>query len=179
MLDLHKLWEITGNSSPIKVPAKLKYLRKDLQDWCRHYDIPLNTPSRFPIDSRPGALAALAAQRGGKLPQFIETVLHAYFLEDRDIADSRYLGNLPNQLDWMLKQLLLRWAIPLLSKRLMPTQKQPQSAEFSACRRSPSAMICTGVMTAWCLSRKPLSRVGNAHLPFWWALLQLGVYWEL
>lgn len=94
MLDLHKLWEITGNSSPIKVPAKLKYLRKDLQDWCRHYDIPLNAPSRFPIDSRPAALAALAAQRGGKLPQFIETVLHAYFVEDRDIADQQVLGKL-------------------------------------------------------------------------------------
>lgn len=73
-------------------------MAKDLQDWCRYYNIPFRVPSRFPANSRPSAASAIIAQKEGKLPQFVETVLQAYFVEDRDIADPQVLGNLATKI---------------------------------------------------------------------------------
>lgn len=40
----------------------------------------------------------MIAQKEGKLPQFVETVLQAYFVEDQDIADPQVLGNLATKI---------------------------------------------------------------------------------
>ncbi len=98
ILDLRQLIEITGNVSPITSPVKRKYLAKDLHQSCRYYNIPFRVPSRFPANSRPSAASAIIAQKEGKLPQFVETVLQAYFVEDRDIADPQVLGNLATKI---------------------------------------------------------------------------------
>lgn len=98
ILDLRQLIEITGNVSPITSPVKRKYLAKDLQDWCRYYHIPFKVPSRFPANSRPSAASAIIAQKEGKLPQFVDIVLQAYFVEDQDIANPQILGNLASKI---------------------------------------------------------------------------------
>ncbi|HEY9691695.1 MAG TPA: 2-hydroxychromene-2-carboxylate isomerase [Oculatellaceae cyanobacterium] len=94
VIDLRNLWEITGNPGPTNVPAKLKYLGKDIGDWCKHYGVPLNLPSRLPIDSRPASGASIGAQKAGKLPEFVDRVMYAYFVEDQDIAAPQVLSQL-------------------------------------------------------------------------------------
>lgn len=94
-LDHHKLFKFNSNPGPISVPAKAKYLGKDLQDWCRYYDIPFKLPSGFPkTSSLPAATGAAIAKTAGKLPEWIETVLHAYFVEDQDISEQQVLRKL-------------------------------------------------------------------------------------
>ena len=98
LLDHRKLFELASNPGPITVPAKLKYLGKDLRDWCRYYGVPFNLPSRFPINTRPASAGALIAQKAGKLPEWIETVLRAYFVEDQDISEQQVLGKVANKI---------------------------------------------------------------------------------
>lgn len=97
-IDLGKIFELTGNARPISVPAKRKYLAKDIGYWCRYYNIPFKLSSRFPIDTRPAAAGAAIAQKQGKLPEFVEIVLKAFFVEDRDIADAQVLINLATKI---------------------------------------------------------------------------------
>jgi len=94
VIDLRKIWEFTGNPGPIDVAAKFNYLVKDVGDWCRHYNVPLNRPSRFPMNNRPASAGAAIAQKAGKLPEYIDRVMRAYFVEDQDIADPQVLGKL-------------------------------------------------------------------------------------
>ncbi len=82
------------------MPAKRKYLAKDIGYWCRYYNIPFKLSSRFPIDTRPAAAGAAIAQKQGKLPEFVEIVLQAFFVEDRDIADAQVLGELATKI-WL------------------------------------------------------------------------------
>lgn len=99
LLDHHKLFKLSSNPGPIAIPAKAKYLGKDLQDWCKYYDIPFKLPSGFPkTNSRRAAASAIIAQRENKLPEYIKTVLQAYFSEDLDIADPQILGNLASKI---------------------------------------------------------------------------------
>lgn len=99
LLNHHKLFKLASNPGPITIPAKAKYLGKDLQDWCKYYDIPFKLPSGFPkTNSKRGAAGAIIAQREGKLPQFVDIVLQAYFVEDQDIADPQVLGNLASKI---------------------------------------------------------------------------------
>lgn len=99
VLDVRKLFELTGNASPASVPLKRKYLGKDLQMWSRHYNVPFRVPSRFPINSRLAVAGAAIAQTKGKLPEWIETALQAYFVWDRDIADPQVLGELATKIE--------------------------------------------------------------------------------
>lgn len=94
VIDLYKVMQLSGNPGPMKVPAKSKYVVKDIFDWCKYYGVTLNVPSRLAINSNPGSAAAKAAKNGGKLPEFIDRVMQAYWLEDKDIADAQVLGKL-------------------------------------------------------------------------------------
>lgn len=94
VIDLYKVMQLSGNPGPKDVPAKIKYIVKDIFDWCKYYGVTINVPSRLAIDSTPGAAAALAAKDGRKLPEFIDRVMRAYFVEDLDIADAQVLGKL-------------------------------------------------------------------------------------
>lgn len=46
-----KAFEATGNKMPASVPAKAKYMFKDLQLWARHYGVAFQFPKIFPINS--------------------------------------------------------------------------------------------------------------------------------
>lgn len=98
-LDHHKLFKLGRNPGPIYVPAKVKYLGKDLRDWCKYYNIPFKLPSGFPhTSSCPAAGGGAIAQTAGKLAEWIDTVLQAYFVEDLDISDPQVLQQLATQI---------------------------------------------------------------------------------
>jgi 2-hydroxychromene-2-carboxylate isomerase len=73
------------------VPAKQAYLRKDILDWARFEGVTIRfPPSVFPVNSVKAmricchllATPALA----GRMEDFAEAVFHAYWTDDRDIA---------------------------------------------------------------------------------------------
>ena len=69
------------------VPAKAKYLAKDLKDWADFYGLKiLFPPSVFPVNSVKSLRGALVAIEHGKMSQYSEAVFRAYWSDDRDIS---------------------------------------------------------------------------------------------
>lgn len=82
---LGKAFEATGNRAPAMIPAKGKYLFKDLRLWARHYDVPLFFPRVFPINSI-AALRIACALPEEKVGDWAKAVMAAYWTRDADIS---------------------------------------------------------------------------------------------
>jgi 2-hydroxychromene-2-carboxylate isomerase len=85
-----KAFEATGNKMPASVPAKAKYMFKDLLRWSQHYGVPFAFPKIFPINSLlPQRLAcAVPAQR---LPEVALAVMSAYWAQGQDVQQPAVL----------------------------------------------------------------------------------------
>jgi 2-hydroxychromene-2-carboxylate isomerase len=77
------------------VPAKARYMLKDLQDWARFYGVKiLFPPSVFPVNSVKSLRGALVAEEHGRISQYSRRVFEAYFSEDRDISRDEVLRSI-------------------------------------------------------------------------------------
>ena len=77
------------------VPAKERYMLKDLADWAAVQGLTIRfPPSIFPINSAKAMRACIAAGRLGGLVPFSRRVFQAYWSEDRDIASDEVLDAL-------------------------------------------------------------------------------------
>lgn len=83
---LGKVFEATGNRPPISVPAKGKHLFQDLNRWARLYDVPLQFPKSFPVNSVQPERAAIAADNAGQGAAFAKALMSAHWAEGRDIS---------------------------------------------------------------------------------------------
>lgn len=69
------------------VPAKARYLAKDLRDWADFYGLKISfPPSVFPVNSVKSLRGALVALEHGKISPYSEAVFAAYWGADRDIS---------------------------------------------------------------------------------------------
>ena len=69
------------------VPAKARYLWKDLHDWMRFQGVTMTfPPSVFPVNSVKALRGALFAVEQGCIGPYSARVFAAYFGEDRDIS---------------------------------------------------------------------------------------------
>jgi 2-hydroxychromene-2-carboxylate isomerase len=74
------------------VPAKARYMLKDLQDWARYCGVRIVfPPSVFPVNSVKALRGALVALEHGKISAYGRRVFETYFGEDRDISQDAVL----------------------------------------------------------------------------------------
>lgn len=85
-----KAFEATGNKMPATVPAKAKYMFKDLQLWAKHYGVPFRFPAMFPINSLLPQ-RVLSAVPPTRLPDAVLTLMRAYWAEGADIQKPELL----------------------------------------------------------------------------------------
>jgi len=77
------------------VPAKARYLAKDLQDWAAFYGLELRfPPSVFPVNSVKSLRGALVALENGKISPYNRAVFAAYWGADRDISSDDVLQSI-------------------------------------------------------------------------------------
>ena len=77
------------------VPAKQRYMHKDLQDWARYSGITIQWPmSIFPINSVKAMRGCLAAGRQGGLVPYARGVFEAYWGQDKDITRDDLLAEI-------------------------------------------------------------------------------------
>lgn len=75
-----------GNQPPALVPARGRYMLKDLKRWAAYYGVPFHFPSVFPTNS----LLAMRALTGFANDERAEPTLalfHAYWADNRDPGD--------------------------------------------------------------------------------------------
>jgi 2-hydroxychromene-2-carboxylate isomerase len=71
--------------------AKRTYFFQDLERWAAFWNVPFRFPSRFPMPTIK-ALRLYLALPGDRRAAFRERTFHAYWAEDRDIADDGVLA---------------------------------------------------------------------------------------
>ena len=77
------------------VPAKARYMLKDLQAWAAYYELRIVfPPSVFPVNSVKALRAALVAIEHGKISDYSRRVFAAYFGDDRDISQDDVLRSI-------------------------------------------------------------------------------------
>ncbi|MGZ6013999.1 MAG: DsbA family protein [Caulobacteraceae bacterium] len=75
------------------VPAKARYMLKDLADWARHTGLRIKfPPSVFPVNSVKAMRACIALQPQGKLVDFADAAFEAYWTRDLDISQDEVLA---------------------------------------------------------------------------------------
>ena len=75
--------------------SKQRYLSTDMERWARHWDVPFQFPTRFPMMTvRPLRMVFLLDD---PVP-FIHRVFAAYWAEDKDISDPLVLESLCTEL---------------------------------------------------------------------------------
>lgn len=83
------VFKVTGNASPINIPAKGRYMLQDLARYARRYEVPLAFNPHFPINT----LLLMRAVTGMQLrhPQrfvaFIDCLFRALWVEKRNLND--------------------------------------------------------------------------------------------
>src|SRR6185437_11570257 len=78
----------TGNSPPLNVPAKLKWLFDDLQLWAMRENVPFAMNPHFPLNSVKLMRGALVAQRREELPVYSAAVFQAMWRDGRNLAEA-------------------------------------------------------------------------------------------
>ena len=80
-----KAFEATGNKPPVTVPAKGKYMSRDLRMWAKHYGVPFWFPRVFPVNSV-AALRIACALPPEQAGAWALAVMSLYWTKDADIS---------------------------------------------------------------------------------------------
>ena len=91
---LGAVFKATGNDSPIRIPAKARWLMADMAMWAKHYGIPFKLPSRFPVNTLRTQRALAAVER--RAPDQVATVAlalyDAFWGADQDVTSDAVLA---------------------------------------------------------------------------------------
>lgn len=93
------------------VPAKARYMRKDMADWAALYGLKiLWPPSVFPVRAVDAMRAVIAADEKGALEPFAWAVFKAYWGQDQDISKQDVLAAIAGRVGldagWLLERTL-------------------------------------------------------------------------
>lgn len=83
-----KAFEATGNKMPAAIPAKAKYMFKDVTLWARYYQVPFAMPKLFPLNSVLASRVVIAANDVA----FTLALLKAYWVEGQDLSQPEVLA---------------------------------------------------------------------------------------
>jgi 2-hydroxychromene-2-carboxylate isomerase len=86
--------QATGNQPPATLPARGKYLPRDIGRWVRRYGIPFAFNPSFPMKTLEAMRTALAAQEQGVFPAYHAALFRAAWAEPANLADPAVLRDL-------------------------------------------------------------------------------------
>ncbi len=79
--------QATGNQPPATLPARARYMPKDIARWVRRYGVPFAFNPIFPMNTLHALRAALAAQEQGSFPACHAALFRAAWAEPANLAD--------------------------------------------------------------------------------------------
>ncbi|HEV8713661.1 MAG TPA: 2-hydroxychromene-2-carboxylate isomerase, partial [Candidatus Binatia bacterium] len=77
----------TGNTSPMTVPAKGRYMGVELQRWAKHYGVPFVANKFFPINTLRLMRGAVAAQREGCFAEYHRALYAAFWVDNATLGE--------------------------------------------------------------------------------------------
>ncbi|WP_374439475.1 2-hydroxychromene-2-carboxylate isomerase [Pseudomonas panipatensis] len=88
------VFQATGNTSPIAVPAKGRYTLIDMQRFARRYGVALQMNPFFPINTLllMRAATALQARQPARFEAYLTAMFHALWVEAKNLGDPAVLA---------------------------------------------------------------------------------------
>jgi 2-hydroxychromene-2-carboxylate isomerase len=88
------VFQATGNSSPVTVPAKGQYMLADLARFARRYGVPMRFNPHFPINTLTLMRGAVGLQmrQPQRFEEFVSAMFKAMWVEGRNMADPAVVG---------------------------------------------------------------------------------------
>lgn len=88
------VFQATGNSSPVMVPAKGKYMLTDLARFAGRYGVPLNFNPHFPVNTLALMRGAVGLQQrhDEKFEAYVSAMFNAMWVESRNMGDPAVVG---------------------------------------------------------------------------------------
>ncbi|MGN7744301.1 2-hydroxychromene-2-carboxylate isomerase [Pseudomonas sp. 22526] len=83
------VFKVTGNASPISIPAKGRYMLQDLARYAKRYEVPLAFNPHFPINTLPlmRAVTGMQLRHPQRFIAFIDCLFRALWVEKRNLND--------------------------------------------------------------------------------------------
>lgn len=96
------IFKATHNQSPIMIPAKARYLMKDLMDWAKYWHIPTTMNPYFPINTFNLMRAAIGYQQhdAKQFERFIALIFKAMFEQPANLNDENVIKELLTEHDF-------------------------------------------------------------------------------
>ena len=86
------VFQATNNRSPLEVAAKGKWMRADIEDFARRYDVPFQWNPHFPINTLALMRGAIHALREGTLVTYSDTMFKAIWADAENMNDPAVIG---------------------------------------------------------------------------------------
>jgi len=93
------VFKATGNTSPVTVPAKGRWMIEDIGRWARHYGVPFKFNPHFPINTLTLMRGAAGYQmrRPDDFLRYIDLVFRAVWAESRNLGDAAVVAETLSQ----------------------------------------------------------------------------------
>jgi 2-hydroxychromene-2-carboxylate isomerase len=114
------IFQATGNSPPAAVPAKGRYMFRDLERFAARYRVPMAFNPFFPINTLQlmrGA-SGLQLRQPGRFPAYVDAVFRGMWVDKLNMGDPAVLGSLLAKAGFEPQALLALAADPEVKERL-------------------------------------------------------------
>jgi len=87
------VFKATGNSSPVNIPAKGRWMKEDLDRWARRYGVTFAFNPYFPINTLTLMRGAVAMQlyQPDAFAQYVDVIFKAMWASPRNLGDATVL----------------------------------------------------------------------------------------
>jgi 2-hydroxychromene-2-carboxylate isomerase len=89
------VFKATGNASPVSVPAKGRWMNRDIARWAARYGVPFAFNPHFPINTLTlmrGAVGLQMRQSAEVFTRYIDAVFEAMWVQPRNLGDAGELA---------------------------------------------------------------------------------------
>ncbi len=90
---LGAVFKATGNTSPVMVPAKARYMNIDLTRFAKRYDVVLNFNTHFPVNTLPLMRGAAAYHGTDQFDLYVNAMFDAMWAHPRNLNDESEIAH--------------------------------------------------------------------------------------
>lgn len=95
---LGAVFKATGNSSPVMVPLKARYMNADLARFAKRYGVVLNFNTHFPVNTLPLMRGAIAYQTTNQFDIYVNAMFDAMWAHPRNLNDQAEIARVLNDI---------------------------------------------------------------------------------
>ena len=115
-------FKATGNASPVTIPAKGKWLIRDLQHWAAHYGLPpIIMPANFPVNTLPFMRAMIGVQmhQPDRYQALGDALYAGMFVDGLDMNDMNVVGQVLAKAEFDPSAIMAMTQDPIIKAKLI------------------------------------------------------------